>query len=142
MPRTPSFLRSSSLWLAIAGIYWLLLFAATHWPRSVPGIGQGHLDKVVHFAAFALLVALVAVACASRVGRLTWSALVAVVLVVAIYGAIDEVSQPLFGRYCHLYDWLADVAGAATGAAFFALIGNRLVARFLSTGDTQATASS
>jgi VanZ family protein len=29
-----------------------------------------------------------------------------------VYGLIDEITQPLTGRSCDIYDWLADLAGA------------------------------
>lgn len=121
--------RISLIWLVVAVAYWLLLCVATHWPRTISGLDVGYRDKIVHFGAYAVLAILVATAWASRVGHLGWSALVCLVLVLTIYGAFDEISQPPFGRNCNIYDWLADVAGATAGAICFAILGNRFVTR-------------
>jgi VanZ family protein len=43
-----------------------------------------------------------------------------------LYAAIDELTQPAFGRDSELYDWLADSGGAALGLATAALIAGRL----------------
>jgi VanZ family protein len=114
---------------AIAGMYWLVLFAATHYPRQIPGLDTGHLDKVVHFSAYAVLAFVVAAACTARVGRLGWSALLALVLGLAIYGALDELTQALVNRSCSVYDWLADVAGATVGTLLFAVVARWWFAR-------------
>jgi VanZ family protein len=36
--------------------------------------------------------------------------------IVAIYGAFDEMTQPLFGRNCDWHDWSADLQGGLVGA--------------------------
>ncbi len=111
------------LW--VAGLYWLALFIATHWPNAIAGLDHGHLDKVAHFAAFGGLALIVATAWASYAGRLTAQSLVALVLVLALYGAVDELLQPPMGRNCSFYDWFADVAGTITGTVLFAVVVNR-----------------
>jgi VanZ family protein len=37
--------------------------------------------------------------------------------VIAVYGAVDELTQPWAGRFCDLNDWLADIGGGAIGLA-------------------------
>ncbi len=120
-----------------AGLYWLALFAATHWPSTLPGLDHGYLDKVAHLAAFCGLAMIVATAWAAFVGRLAISALVALVILLAIYGAIDEILQPPMGRNCSIYDWYADVTGAFVGATFFAVVINR----FFRVGGAELTVS-
>ena len=46
----------------------------------------------------------------------------AVLPAVALYGVIDEVTQPMVGRTMDGVDWLADIAGAATGLALFFVV--------------------
>ncbi len=70
-----------------------------------------HLDKVVHFGLFFLLVILGHLAYGryrsgmSRVTAFRW------VVLYAAYAALDECLQPLVGRTASFIDWLADVAG-------------------------------
>ncbi|MBI3885810.1 MAG: VanZ family protein [Opitutae bacterium] len=92
-------------------------------------------DKVVHFGVFGLLATLLA--------RLRWVqhraplGAYAAVLLVAIFGATDELHQSFTpGRCCDLSDWLADTLGAATfvacyvrSTAYRTLLEHRLVVR-------------
>jgi VanZ family protein len=70
-------------------------------------------DKVVHFCVFGLIGTLLA--------RLRWVqhraplGAYAAVLLVALFGATDEIHQSFTpGRCCDFSDWLADTLGAAT----------------------------
>lgn len=69
---------------------------------SVPGS-----DKMHHVLAFALL----ALPAALLSPRMLW----AVVPLAAAFGAGIEVVQPFVGRSAELADWMADMAGLATG---------------------------
>jgi VanZ family protein len=51
---------------------------------------------------------------------LNWQDLAKVVLVIALYGTFDEITQPLVGRSRELLDWLADLTGALTATMLFA----------------------
>ncbi len=76
-------------------------------PISFPGD-----DKVVHAALYAVLGAVLRVAL-GRTGP--------AVALAAAYGLSDEVHQAFVpGRDADVFDWLADVAGAALGAALAA----------------------
>ena len=76
-------------------------------PLSFPGD-----DKVVHAALYAVLGGLLRLA----LGR-TGTA----VALAATYGATDELHQAFVpGRDADLFDWFADLAGAALGAALAA----------------------
>lgn len=104
--------RSPRLWAFTLAVYWLGLFVATHWPSEVPALAGGVLDKIAHFSAFAVLSLLLAGTTATHDWALTPRVLLVLWLVVAAYGAIDELLQTPVGRSCELYDWLADLAGA------------------------------
>jgi VanZ family protein len=43
-------------------------------------------------------------------------------IVIAIYGGLEEITQPIVGRVASVIDWLADVAGAAIGLLVFVII--------------------
>lgn len=93
----------------ILAAYWLLLFAATHYPRvELRGLPQ-QSDKGVHFLAYALLAWLFWRWWTGR-GRPNAAALTLVVL--ATYAAVDEWTQSFVGRGTDPADWAADVAGA------------------------------
>lgn len=104
----------SGLWwrrltgLALGG-YWLLMFAATHYPKPEQ-ISPQVSDKLLHFAAYAVLTALVVAALAAH-GRLGWRWLGWTVLGTAVYGALDELLQIPVGRHCDFWDWVADMSG-------------------------------
>jgi VanZ family protein len=86
------------------------IFVATSWPS--PPAMPNHSDKVVHFAAYALLGASVAWAARTR----TLRAVAACALAVSVLGAIDEWHQQFIpNRRMDLRDWVADTAGAVTG---------------------------
>ena len=72
---------------------------------------------------------------ASFLGWTLWSyhvpvfcRMVAVILVMAAYGAFDELTQPLVGRTAAWADWGADVLGAVVAAVFWPMV-NLLVSR-------------
>lgn len=104
-------------------VYWVALFAATHYPSvRIPGqIPQG--DKLVHFAAFAILALLYwrfMKARGRRVGALDAAILLA-------YAALDEWLQQFVGRFTDRLDFLANAAGIVT--VFGALAIARVIAR-------------
>ena len=103
------------LWVLAIG-YWAALATATHLPpHRVPG-GPGG-DKFRHVLAYFVLAALL--------GPALWHAMpsrrrfvpLITLAAAAAYGALDELTQPLVGRYCELNDWFADLGGAAAGCA-------------------------
>jgi VanZ family protein len=65
-------------------------------------------DKLAHFIAYFILAALLVLSIRTRslVGALLG------IMVVLAYGAFDELTQPLVGRFASLEDWLANAAGA------------------------------
>jgi VanZ family protein len=96
----------------LLGTYSIVLFTATHWPK-LPSLDVPGKDKTLHVVAYAILAGLLL----NVLARGTWLArgvkiAAAAVVIVAVAGALDEWTQPYFGRTCDLFDWLADMAGA------------------------------
>ncbi len=94
-------------------LFWIALLTATHLPpRHMPSVKVN--DKVEHLAAYTMLATLIGLSWDGRQSvRLV---LLATLLIVMCSGAIDEWTQPIFGRDCEFNDWLADCAGAAIGS--------------------------
>lgn len=123
------------LWSALVvwagAILWLSSLGAEELPRAA----FMAWDKLNHFAAFAAGGWLAASAVRVSIPFLrAGTLLLAAALVVASFGAFDEMFQLLSpGRSgADLYDWIADLLGASFGAFFSLLthgIFERLVAR-------------
>lgn len=101
----------------VAGAIWVLSSQS-----RLPVIkGVLGVDKVQHLLAYAVL----AVGVAFWFSRTRWRAhpvltLLAVACISSLYGVTDEVHQHFVpGRTCNAWDWLADTAGAAIGAALY-----------------------
>jgi VanZ family protein len=97
--------------------FWTAVFIATHLPR-VPRVVGKVSDKTLHFAAFAILGFLLSWVLASR-HKNVWRHAFFVLLIIAIYGAIDELLQIPVGRHCDFRDWIADMVGATAGLLLF-----------------------
>jgi VanZ family protein len=112
--------------LAALLLYWAAMFVATHIPRDALPDPPLSSDKLLHFAAYAALAWLAALAL--RAARLwNWKTVAAIVVVGAAYAAIDEWLQPYFHRSAEAADWLADMAGIAFGLIVFRFSGPHLV---------------
>lgn len=94
--------------------YWGFICFLTHTPK-LPPITMEVKDKTAHFLAYGALGGLVYLCV--WVMRPRWRFIPLVVMAVAmVYGALDEWTQPWFGRDCDLYDWFADLKGAGIAA--------------------------
>ena len=103
--------------------YGLFLLIATHLPADnvefiVRAADYGLLDpdKLLHMAAYGVLGLLAALAYGGR-WRTTLSAAITLFVLLAAWGAVDEVTQPLFGRLADMSDWVCDLIGGAIGLA-------------------------
>ena len=96
------------VWVVVA-VYWISMFAGTHWPKG-PHLPISGGDKLMHFSAYLGLAFLLSLATATWSPTL-WLKSTAIVILLACYGAFDEITQPLVGRDCELFDWYADVTG-------------------------------
>ena len=104
--------------LAVLTVYWAALFVSTHWPRLQPILPLRHSDKFLHAAAFAGLAFLLALVWSLR-GPFGWRQFLAVLAILAVYAAFDEITQPLMQRTAEQLDWIADVSGALGGLAIY-----------------------
>ena len=107
--------------LAIALVlYWLIAFLGTHVPipaGAIPGGG----DKMLHYLGYAILASLLMGLRASR-GPFGWYSIVMRWLVLAVYGAFDEFTQPFVGRNADVMDWCADLFGSFCGLGLVVLL--------------------
>lgn len=99
-------------------IYWVALAVATHWPRMVihvagQDVGSFHGDKAIHVAAFAVLTVLLYLARPLGRGASPRTQLMAVSLIAAAYGYLDEFTQPMFERTLSPTDVLSNLLGVA-----------------------------
>lgn len=120
----PSARRRTVWWAAWLAAYWLALLAATHVPwRAARRIE--HADKVGHFIAYAILAALLYATGRLVFRRSAWL-LVGIYLLCAVYATIDEWLQTFVPRRtADVYDWCADLAGAACALGICVLIRRR-----------------
>jgi VanZ family protein len=113
LQRVPSSIRTVVLVVCLAAA-----FITTHIPLSsisLPSSG----DKYLHFLGFTALGGAAYWSFNNRAGpRSTVFMFVGLVL----YGAIDELTQPPFGRDCEFFDWLLDCGGGALGLALGRLV--------------------
>ena len=101
--------------------YGLFLLIATHAPaRDVQFIvraadyGLLDPDKLLHMAAYGVLGLLAALAYGGRWQTMT-SAAIALFAMLAVWGIVDELTQPLFGRLADANDFVCDLIGGAIG---------------------------
>ncbi len=110
-------------WFILAWIaYWVALFVSTHiprvpWPSGLPEPNDKTLHVVFYFG-LALMGWMVSSGrpVAHRWTNVEWFS------VLAIYGAFDEVTQPMVNRHCSILDWFADMAGSALAIGLMAMV--------------------
>jgi VanZ family protein len=121
----PSVTSSTPRWLprtlwAGTALLWIGLFIGTHIPaQSLPPMHVS--DKTLHFAAYFGLASMIYVSTWITNPRRRWLS-VMVLAICMVYGAIDELLQPLVNRHASAKDWIADVAGAACAVLLLALL--------------------
>jgi len=106
----------------LTAAYTGVLVFATHYPRPEQLLGTNlPADKTLHFLAYGAL-GLLAAALVAVSGR--WSARRGAALAagLAAFAAIDEVTQPWFGRSADPLDWVYDLIGLAAGIAAIAAL--------------------
>jgi len=99
---------------------WVSAAVATHLPpRCMPHIGLS--DSVLHVAGFFVLAGLLWTTLRAydfkRPRRL-----VLTLAVLAVYAAMDEKTQPMFGRDADVADWLCDMLGTVLAAGVCELL--------------------
>lgn len=121
MPAAESHLRRFLRPLAgLTAAYTGLLVFATHYPRPEDLLGPNPpSDKTLHFLAYGAL-GLLAAAVVAVSGRWSvWSVAVTAAGLMA-FAAIDEATQPWFGRSAEPLDWVYDLIGITLGIAVVA----------------------
>lgn len=127
MVQSPT-LRSRAAQVLAAGalMYTGVLVFLTHYPRPQELLGEDlPPDKMLHFLAYGVLGFLVTAAVVTR-RRWSWRTAGLTAVALAGFAALDELTQPLFGRSAEPMDWIWDLAGLAAGIVALAA-GRRLL---------------
>ncbi len=91
-----------------------LILVATSWPSINVGPETLGFDKVFHFTAYAVFAGL---SLRATLRPRDWGTVVTVIVVVALFGAVDEWHQSFIpGRSMSLGDLIADSSGAVVGS--------------------------
>ena len=112
-------------------VYWVSLFILTTLPvDTFPYLFQ-YQDKIEHFFAYGFLAFLLTLALffQRRSRIISSNAFLFAFIFIVIYGAVDELHQ-LFvpGRFCDIFDWIADTIGGALGIGIvYSFLKSRLV---------------
>lgn len=88
----------------------ILMAILTHVPVPQTSLEINHLDKLIHLLAYFPL-GLLLPTCRVRGCQGGWVCL----LVIGLYGILDELLQIPVGRTASVLDWAADLAGATMG---------------------------
>jgi len=101
-------LRLATLLCCIAA--WVGAFVATHTPVPAPPLGMHISDKTLHVVGYFALATVfwLTLLAYGKSGRVRT---VATGIILAVYGAFDELTQPMFNRCASIGDWLADLCG-------------------------------
>ena len=100
--------------LVVFVLYSLLLVVATHLPRVPTFVRIPGEDKWLHFVAYGCQATL-AMSALYFTNLLGLKNVVYLTIILAIFGAIDELTQPIFSRQAELLDWIADCVGVLFG---------------------------
>jgi VanZ family protein len=99
----------------LTATYTAVLVFATHYPKPEVFLGPAPPpDKALHFIAYGILGMLVAATLATASH---WSrpVIVASIALLAVFAAVDEATQPMFGRHADVADWCYDMVGMTVG---------------------------
>lgn len=114
--------RVTMLLTIVLALYWSVAFLGTHLPVRIPAVVvERGGDKLLHFVGYAILASLLMGLRASR-GPFGWHSVVMRWIVLAVYGAFDEITQQLVGRHADVADWCADQIGSLCGLGLVVLL--------------------
>lgn len=110
--------------LLTLGIYWPVLFWLTHSPVQQVARQSGMSDKTMHLLAYFVLTFLIwfAVSPFEKV-RFTKLKSWILLLIVALYGIVDEYVQGRVGRSADFHDFMADLFGILLGLGMLSVFG-------------------
>ena len=104
-------------------IYWAVILTLTHLPpRHLPHVNVR--DKIEHLLAYGCLGGLLFLTLWLTRPKLAHLGIL-VLAVGMTYGALDEWTQPFFGRDCEFMDWTADTSGLAIAVVCLTFLRNR-----------------
>ena len=105
-----------NLWAPVVA-YMAMLFGLSSFSR-LPTLPGDPSDYYMHFAAYIGLAALTTRATTKGLGDVSWSAVIAAIVISSLYGVSDEYHQ-LFvpGRSFDVFDMVADTIGSIVGAS-------------------------
>ena len=109
--------------------YSICLVVATHLPQVHTLVRGPGVDKWLHLLAYACQTVL-AMGVLYSINRLQPKLVVFLIVALTTFGAVDEITQPMFHRQAEFFDWLADCAGI-----FFGVCAVYLFVRFRSKED-------
>ena len=95
-------------------LYSVSLVVATHLPRVPTVVRVPGADKWLHLVAYECQ-AILAMGTLYFMNRLILKNVVYLMIMLTIFGAIDELTQPIFSRQAELLDWVTDCAGVCFG---------------------------
>lgn len=106
----------------LTAAYTGLLVFATHYPRPEDLLGPNPpSDKTLHFLAYGALGLLAATLLAVS-GRWSVRSIAVTAAGLVAFAAIDEATQPWFGRSAEPLDWVYDLIGLTLGIAVVAAL--------------------
>jgi len=107
------------LW-TVTIVYWISLFILMHIPQQrIPRMPV--TDKTAHLVAYFVLGCLIGASMWAQNPSSKYIGLW-VILIGMAYGAFDELTQDLVGRYCEWNDWLADSIGTCAAVLVIGLL--------------------
>ena len=109
-------------------LYTFVLVIGTHLPKIGGLVRTPGIDKLLHFGAYFVQATLAAGAVAAT-GRLGRRNAVILVVVLVVFGGLDELTQPWFSRSAEWLDWLADCLGILLGVGGVLLATRSLTSR-------------
>lgn len=106
-------------------VYLAAIFVLSSIPAlTAPGPEFSLKDELAHFGEYFILGVLLFRWLGWEISPMRWATFAFLVAVCATVGALDEIYQGYVpGRVMSIYDWLADIAGAAGGVGIFAFSG-------------------
>lgn len=121
--RTGSFLKRAAT--PVAAGYWLTLYVGTHIPNPEMLIGPHTSDKLLHFSAYFILYAVLALRI--RILHEAWPTrrqTIILAAVTSLFSAFDEITQgiPIINRYPDLMDAVADCSGVVAAMLVISLV--------------------
>lgn len=113
--------KTQKFFLLLCGFIWLFAAIGTHIPAErIPE--TGYSDKGMHLLGYAILGSSFLLAMWSR-GLPRKKRIFRVIIILLIYAALDEITQPLVNRHASILDWIADASGVGIAVLVDLLIG-------------------